>query len=264
LDVSGISDFSTLFLLKRSAAGNPWTEIGTNAYGGSGTAVLWTGISGGFSEFGIGSEGDNSLPVELADFKADVEAGQIRLHWVTESEIENLGFLLERRQEPLQFWKPIASYKTHPELRGHGTHTGRSEYEFCDSELIRNVVYWYRLADVSFNGHQTYLDSINVQFSPNNTLIPDHYSLKEIYPNPFNPSTNIVFGLPRSTRVRIDIYDCRGRKVIALADRDFPAGWHTLLWDSRNDSGNLLSSGLYLLVIEAGDFSARSKMLLIR
>jgi parallel beta-helix repeat protein len=94
--------------------------------------------------------------------------------------------------------------------------------------------------------------------------IPDEFVLSQNYPNPFNPFTSIAFDLPLQSYVTMIVYNMAGQKVRTLLSKEFPAGSHEILWDSRDDENAPLCSGLYLYKLEAGAFSAVRKMLLIR
>ncbi|MBO8130109.1 MAG: immune inhibitor A [Candidatus Marinimicrobia bacterium] len=83
------------------------------------------------------------------------------------------------------------------------------------------------------------------QPSENFVVIPDSYELKENYPNPFNVMTNIEFCLPEESRVRIMVYDLRGRLIEKIADRDYKAGSYRLIFTGKN-----YSSGIYILRAE--------------
>jgi hypothetical protein len=93
--------------------------------------------------------------------------------------------------------------------------------------------------------------------------IPNTFNLKN-YPNPFNPSTKIEFGLPEAGNVKIVIYDMRGREVATIADGFYPAGKYNCIWEAKGDNGALLPSGLYIAVINSGSFKKNIKMLLIK
>jgi hypothetical protein len=69
-------------------------------------------------------------------------------------------------------------------------------------------------------------------------------------PNPFNPETRIEFELNRSTHVRIDLFDSRGRHVRTLADTRFGPGLHGVPWSGRDAAGRAVASGVYLYVVE--------------
>jgi len=83
-------------------------------------------------------------------------------------------------------------------------------------------------------------------------------------PNPFTPSTRILFHLPIRTRVRIDIFDIGGRLVRRLVDDERPAGLHEVTWDGRGEHGRRLRSGVYCYRLSAGDLHTARKLLFIR
>ena len=85
-----------------------------------------------------------------------------------------------------------------------------------------------------------------------------------VYPNPFNPVTNIVFSLPRSQMVRIGIFDVSGRTVRTLAARAFAEGDHSLEWDGRDRAGRCLASGSYLVRLETEAAAYTRKVMLVK
>jgi len=100
------------------------------------------------------------------------------------------------------------------------------------------------------------------------TEIPDGYELSGAYPNPFTLSmgaTRIRFALMTPERVTLRVYDVLGREIIALLQgADMGAGYHTLRWNGRDRSGNLVPSGVYLIHISAGPLQAVRKLMLRR
>jgi len=94
--------------------------------------------------------------------------------------------------------------------------------------------------------------------------LPEGYALSQNYPNPFNPTTNIDFTLPQAQHVRIDIFNINGQKVRTLIDSYTDAGPHTVEWDSRDDGGNQVASGVYLYNFRSGDVNETKKMTLVK
>ena len=88
----------------------------------------------------------------------------------------------------------------------------------------------------------------NVSFSFE--VIPENYSLFQNYPNPFNPETTIEYNLPQPAEVKLTIYDLHGKKVRELLFETKTAGFHSIKWDARNNSGQPLASGVYFYRIE--------------
>ncbi|TKJ41147.1 hypothetical protein CEE37_05625 [candidate division LCP-89 bacterium B3_LCP] len=89
--------------------------------------------------------------------------------------------------------------------------------------------------------------------------IPLSFSLNGAYPNPFNPQTTIRFGLPVASQVRITIYDLQGRMVTELVNGIRQAGFHDVTFQAGD-----LASGLYFYRMDAGEFTATGKMVLVK
>jgi len=94
--------------------------------------------------------------------------------------------------------------------------------------------------------------------------IPDEYELSQNYPNPFNPVTKIEYGLPEKGQVKIVIYDILGREVLTLVDGLQEAGYKTITWNGMNQTGRLISAGMYFYAIQANDFRQVRKMILLK
>jgi flagellar hook assembly protein FlgD len=88
--------------------------------------------------------------------------------------------------------------------------------------------------------------------------------LNEAYPNPFNPSTTLTFSIPEGGHAELVVYDITGRIVRTLVSGPVSAGTHTKVWDGRDDSGQAVSSGIYLSRLKTGKHSATVKMTLVK
>lgn len=96
--------------------------------------------------------------------------------------------------------------------------------------------------------------------------IPDHFELYNNFPNPFNPSTTIRFGLPEASSVSLKIYDAIGREVASLVNENLAAGFHNIQWNART-----MASGVYYYRITANatggtrqSFTNVKKLLLVK
>jgi hypothetical protein len=89
--------------------------------------------------------------------------------------------------------------------------------------------------------------------------MPQEYYLHQNNPNPFNPSTTIKYELPKSSEVRLSVYDMLGREVSVLVNERRDAGVHEVKFESSN-----LASGVYFYRLRAGDFVQTRKLLLCR
>lgn len=83
-------------------------------------------------------------------------------------------------------------------------------------------------------------------------------------PNPFNPATAIRFTLPHAAHARVRVFDVSGALVRTLADRDYPAGTHSLTWDGTDDRGRNLASGAYFYRLEADGTREARKLILLK
>ena len=93
---------------------------------------------------------------------------------------------------------------------------------------------------------------------------PTEFTLSQNYPNPFNPETYIEFGLSKASHVKIDVFNIVGQKVRTLVDEEMLPGRYVADWDSRDEQGNAVSSGIYFYRMQADDFSDMRKMLLVK
>jgi hypothetical protein len=99
-------------------------------------------------------------------------------------------------------------------------------------------------------------DDLNVSASGSR---PDEHALIGAHPNPFNPVTSLSFALPIATKVRLSVYDISGRQGAKLIDGWRNAGIHEVTFD-----GSSFASGVYIYWLEAGQFMASGKMVLIK
>ncbi|OUX30113.1 MAG: hypothetical protein CBE24_07170 [bacterium TMED264] len=95
-------------------------------------------------------------------------------------------------------------------------------------------------------------------------VLPEDFALHQNYPNPFNPTTQIQYDLPEDQFVNIVIYDVMGRNIRNLMNVNQTAGYHVIRWDARNDMGEGVAAGMYIYTIQAGEFNASKKMVLLK
>jgi hypothetical protein len=103
-----------------------------------------------------------------------------------------------------------------------------------------------------------------VPIKVSDTNIPGFFNLIQSHPNPFNPATTIEYNLPKSSHIRIFIYDILGRQVKILVDTRQSAGHYQTAWDGTDDRSLSVAAGLYFCRMEAGDFVKVMKLVLVR
>ena len=94
--------------------------------------------------------------------------------------------------------------------------------------------------------------------------LPMDYALSQNYPNPFNPDTQIPYQLPENVDVSLIVYNTLGQQVRVLVNEKQDAGFYRMTWDGKDEIGRRVSSGIYLVRIEAGKFKQVRKMVLLK
>lgn len=89
--------------------------------------------------------------------------------------------------------------------------------------------------------------------------VPKSYSLKQNFPNPFNPTTKIKYSIPQSSQVQIKVYDVLGNEIETLVNEEKSVGTYELTWNAAN-----LPSGVYFYQLKVGSFVQTKKMVLLR
>ncbi len=186
------------------------------------------------------------IPVELVSFRADYHENEIALQWITETEVNNKGFELERSINKGE-WESIGF------IKGNGSTTVPSEYNYIDNDLFGSGAdYQYRLKQIDYSGAFEYSEVLEV-------IIILKYDLAQNYPNPFNPSTTIEFSIPEQSFVELKVYDVLGSEVSTLANDNYSAGKYKMVFN-----GNNLPTGFYIIRMTAGNFVQTRKMILLK
>ncbi len=94
--------------------------------------------------------------------------------------------------------------------------------------------------------------------------VPETFSLSQNYPNPFNPTTKVDMQLPEAENVTAVVYNIMGQLVTTLYDGFMEAGEHEFVWNSTDDFGSLVQSGIYFMRLRVGDEMFTRKMLLVK
>lgn len=173
------------------------------------------------------------IPVELVSFTATTISNNVKLSWSTASEINNQGFEIERSDVNGE-WQTIGF------VPGYGTVSEMKYYSYTDAGL-NNGSYLYRLKQIDYNGTFEYSPVVEAEVN-----VPTEFVLNQNFPNPFNPSTRISFGLAVDSKVSLKIHNVLGQEVVTLLDNNITAGNHDVNFDASS-----LTSGVYFYTIEA-------------
>lgn len=194
------------------------------------------------------------LPVTISEFNYSLNKRSVILSWVTQAEVNNSGFDIERRgiNGAAGNWIKIGF------AAGNGTTNEPKQYTFND-ENLKTGKYEYRLRQVDFNGSYEYFSLMQevIIFPPKN------FEMGQNYPNPGNPKSKINFEIPLDSYVSVKVYDMLGRDVAILVDEFRKADYYTVEFNGSN-----LASGVYFYRINAENpeakFTKTLKMIVVK
>ncbi len=209
---------------------------------------------------GEGTQCDGALPVELSSFTAQARGTTVELNWVTETEVDNYGFDVERTA-PLnpsqggkqEDWRKIGF------VEGHGNSNSPKEYSFIDRNPVGGSKFKYRLKQIDTDGKFEYSEEIEVE------IILAEFAVYQNYPNPFNSSTIIRYSLPHLSSAEIFVFNTIGEEIKREVVENQAAGNYE--WGFNGDN---LSSGIYFYKLQvyapgrAGSFVETKKMVLMK
>jgi hypothetical protein len=122
----------------------------------------------------------------------------------------------------------------------------------------------FKIVEAVVSDFENYEIAPAINATAKNTTLPDRFALYQNHPNPFNPTTEISFDLPEAANARLVIYNIMGQRVVTLVDRFTEAGTHSVTWNSTDDQGHRVGSGVYFYRLEAGAFVDTKKMILLK
>lgn len=250
----------------------PWTKIGLSgiATDGFNFVVTYVSLSGFRSNEAIGTSdatdenpGNSSLtfsesleyksatalPVELTSFTAKNLEGKVNLNWETKSETNNYGWeiqMMSDRKPELGNWKKVGF------VAGKGTTNETQNYSFSSPVSKNTVQLQFRLKQIDLDGKFSFSEILSVDVSP------DKFTISGNYPNPFNPSTQIMFDLPADGLVSLQVFNVIGQDVFENSYQ-LTAGKNSIPFLSGK-----LSNGMYHYRISFNNQSITKSMILMK
>jgi len=185
------------------------------------------------------------VPVELASFSASVINNDVELNWTTASELNNLGFEVQKNIG--------GEFYTISFVNGSGTTSETRNYSFIERGLEIGK-YSYRLKQIDFDGTYEYSSIVEVE-----VVTPAEYGLSQNYPNPFNPTTTIDYSIQWNGLVTLIVYDLLGTKVASLVNENKEAGKYSVTFNASN-----IPSGIYFYTLTSGNFTSTKKLILLK
>ena len=137
-----------------------------------------------------------------------------------------------------------------------------SEGSQCDIQLTFTDM----MSAKTFHDLLPYMQSVQTGVEHGITVgeQPKEYRIDQNFPNPFNPTTNIQFMLPKMERVRLYIFNTRGECVCSLLDEIVESGLHTQTWNGSDESGRPVPAGIYFLQMKCDSFDKVVKLTYIK
>ncbi|MBA7518670.1 hypothetical protein ES705_10742 [subsurface metagenome] len=123
--------------------------------------------------------------------------------------------------------------------------------------------YWEGVVIAASNDRLT-VNITGIEEEQTNNLQPVEFALMQNYPNPVLSKTVLKYGIPKTCKVELKLYDVTGRQVTVLVDENQKPGYYKVNWHIRNVSEKQLANGIYFYRLKAGDFVSTKKMVIVR
>jgi len=215
------------------------------------------------SEWAVGST-EATLPVELSSFTALVNSENlVNLQWTTQSETNLSGYgILRNKTADLGTALDLNQF-----IEASNSSTSHT-YSFVEETALEPGTYYYWLQALELNGESSFHGPVSVivteEGGSNPPPVPTPAAQLSVYPNPFNPVTQIGVYLPSQKQGQCTIYNPRGELVYQYAPQSFSEGWTHLTWNGTDKNGKACGSGVYLVKVTGKGLNLHSKLVLMK
>lgn len=213
--------------------------------------------------FTVGPAGDHTLPVELSSFTIALSAyNMVTLMWVTQSETNVSGYRIYRNsEENLETAELLNIFVP-------ATNTSQMQvYVYTDEEIQQDGTYYYWLQNLDMDGSYAFHGPTTITITGHEQGIPPVpvvLGINNAYPNPFNPSLTINYGITRRGSAVLDIYNQRGQLVRNLYNGTREIGAYSIVWNGTDNNGRELPSGVYFIRMQTDAKSFGRKVILLK
>ncbi len=127
---------------------------------------------------------------------------------------------------------------------------------------------YYNIGDIThsdtYRGVLTFIYTpTGVEGEPKDRTMPTVFKLSQNSPNPVRGTTSISYQLPKPAKVSVVIYNILGQAVKNINEGSKEAGYYNIKWDGRDNRNSLLGNGIYFYRLQAGEYSATKKLVLM-
>ena len=175
-------------------------------------------------------------------------------------------------QDVYYLWKlgTSSDFTDESSIVAQATITNKTSYVYiADRKIPGGLLYW-KVTAAGTDGYATDCNEIHMinlttgVEDGDGSAIPKEYKLLQNHPNPFNSDTQITYHLPKTSNVKVLIYNSLGQVIHTLIDEEMQAGVHRATWNGRDKYGQQVSSGIYFYQLQAGKTTHLKKMILIQ
>ena len=215
-------------------------------------SIAWNNSNGTISFLGVGDPGSLLVAhsaLEGGSLGGIFDGGYYTIDWSEgNTNIDPLFVDQENGDYSLQEGSPCIN-------------TGTSFFVWAGDTIVNIPDSTYQGGEVDMGCFESPYSTVSISLEHQ---LPLKFSLDQNYPNPFNPSTTIRYELPHQSDVQIIVYDVLGQIVATLVSENQAAGYGSVQWDGKDKLGHQVSTGMFLYVIHAGEFTQTRKMLLLK
>jgi len=242
------------------------TKLTTTSWSDAIPRQITVTVNGSFGAKGtytIGRDNDQTLPIELSSFTALISStNYVQLTWITQSETNVAGFRIYRNtSDDLETAVMLNTFV-------NATNTSQTQvYVYTDEEIQSDGTYYYWLQNLDLDGSFTFHGPTTITINGHEQGIPPVpvvLGINNAYPNPFNPSLTVKYGMTKSGNAELTIFNQRGQLVRNLYSGNREIGSYSLVWDGRDNSGRELPSGVYLIRLQTPGKAFSHKVVLLK
>jgi len=218
--------------------------------GAAGALIVWEDLRGADSDiYAKHVTSHYTTPVVFASASARVGAGAVTLTWQVCVDVPGSAFVVRRADSPGAVFAALDVA-----VRKDDAVT----FSCADNSVSPGRTYWYEIALEGPSGGEV--------CGPMEVFVgasPAVSRVRQSHPNPSNPVCTIGYELARAGSMRLAVYDVGGSLIRTLASGWREPGVYSVLWDGRRDDGSAAAPGVYVYRLEAGEFTATHKMVLL-
>ncbi|MBI5805855.1 T9SS type A sorting domain-containing protein [candidate division TA06 bacterium] len=196
------------------------------------------------------------LGLEMTGMTAEVGPKAVTVTWQTQCERGCAYWKIERSSTPETGYQEVGR------VNGRGNTNAPSDYSFSDAQVPKAGSYYYRLAQVSTSGTVSYFGPVSAYWKGVTEEVP---GFLRSFPNPARGgSISLDFNIGQEQKTALKVYSITGALVRTLLDQTLTVGKHSFLWDGKDQAGNKVAPGIYVIKLAGERTNITVKQVLLR